>query len=127
MSKREFEKWRTALREHRKKVDMTYDEIADKINTSPKTVARVFNGEAKSPGVELINDIIHAMGTSWRETFGESTAVITTENVDALRDEITRLSERLTKTEAELSVTKLKLEYEQKINAIHEYYKRGNN
>lgn len=126
MSIKEFEKWRSAMREHRKKVDMTYDDIAEKINTASKTVARVFNGDAKGPDVNLINDIIRAMGTTWSEIFGESSAVITTVDVDSLRAEINSLKARLTETEAELSITKIKLEYEQKINAIHSYYNKPN-
>lgn len=122
MSTKEFEKWRTEMREYRKKVDMTYDEIAAKINTAPKTVARVFNGEAKGPDVNLINDIIRAMGTTWGNIFGESSAVITTVNVDALQAEINRLYAQLEEVTSELSVTKIKLDYEQKINKIHEYY-----
>lgn len=122
MSTKEFENWRTALREHRKKVDMTYDEIAERINTAPKTVARVFNGEAKGPDVNLINDIIRAMGTTWGDIFGESSAVITTENVDKLQAEINRLSARLEEVESELSLTQIKLEYEQKINRLFEFF-----
>ena len=126
MSIKEFEIWRTAMRDYRKKVDMTYDEIADKANIAPKTVARVFNGEAKGPDVNLINDIIRAMGTTWGNIFGESSAVITTVNVDALQAEINSLTARLSEVEAELSVTKIKLEYEQKINEIHSYYNKPN-
>lgn len=124
MSTKEFEKWRTALREHRKKVDMTYEEIAVKVKTASKTIARVFNGEAKGPDVNLINDIIRAMGTTWGDIFGESSAVITTENVDKLQAEKNHLSTRLEEVERELSLTKIKLEYEQKINELHSFYQK---
>ena len=119
-----IELWRTALGECRRRVDMTYKEIADKALLSEKTVGRVFTGEAKSPSVDIVGRIITAMGSSWRDIFGESAAVITTVNTDELQAEIDRLKSQLKKTESELSVIKIKLEYEQKINELHSFYKK---
>ena len=122
-----MELWRTALCDHRHKADMTYREIADKSLLSEKTIGRIFTGEAKSPSVDIVGRIISAMGTTWHDTFGESSAVITTVNVDALQAEIYSLKEQLRVMEAELVTTKIKLEYEQRINGIHEYYKQKEN
>jgi transcriptional regulator with XRE-family HTH domain len=119
-----IELWRTALGEWRRRVNMTYKEIADKALLSEKTVSRVFTGEAKSPSVDIVGRIITAMGASWRDIFGESAAVITTVNTDELQAEIDRLKSQLKETESELSVTKIKLEYEQKINELHSFYKK---
>ena len=117
--------WRQALREHRERVHLTYKDIADRQNLSEKTVSRVFTGEAKNPGVDIIRRIINGLGVRWRDIFEESEAVITTENVDAVKSENTALSEenavlkaRVKELEAEAMLLRVKLEYEQKINAL---------
>lgn len=117
--------WRQALRECRERAHLTYKEIAERENLSEKSVARVFTGEAKNPGVDLIRRIIHALGVKWRDIFGESEAVITTEDVDAvekenafLREENAALKARVKELEAEAMLLGVKLEYEQKINAL---------
>ena len=119
------EVWRQALRECRERAHLTYKEIADRENLSEKTVSRVFTGEAKTPGVDLIRRIIHALGVRWRDIFGESEAVITTENVDAvekenaaLREENAVLKEKVKELEPQTMLLAVKLEYEQKINAL---------
>lgn len=135
----EYELWRNALKEYRHKVDMTYKDIADKENLSEKSVARVFTGEAKNPGVDIVRRIIHAMGASWRDIFGESSAVITTEDVEVIKQDNQRLaqennaliaenlvlSNKVKELEADKMVLSIKLEYEQRITALHDYYTKA--
>ena len=115
---------------------MTYKDIADKENLSEKSVARVFTGEAKNPGVDIVRRIIHAMGASWRDIFGESSAVITTEDVEVIKQDNQRLvqennaliaenlvlTNKIKELESANMVLSIKLEYEQKITALHSYY-----
>lgn len=117
--------WRQALREHRERAHLSYKEIAERANLSEKTVSRVFTGEAKNPGVDIIRRIIHALGVRWVDIFGESEAVITTENVDAVKSENTALHEeneslksRIKELESEAMLLRVKFEYEQKINGL---------
>lgn len=136
----EQEQWRINLRELRNRTGMTPRQIADKESLSEKSVSRVFSGEAKSPGVDLVRRIIHAMGGTWGEIFAESGAVIGGKDLVALQAEVERLTSELTLLRAEVSVLKeknaslsaendllrLKLEYEEQIVALHNYYmKRG--
>lgn len=135
----EYELWRNTLTEYRHRVDMTYKDIADKENLSEKSVARVFTGEAKNPGVDIVRRIIHAMGASWRDIFGESSAVITTEDVEVIKQDNQRLaqennaliaenlvlSNKVKELEADKMVLSIKLEYEQKITALHDYYTKA--
>lgn len=135
----EYELWRNALKEYRHKVDMTYKDIADKENLSEKSVARVFTGEAKNPGVDIVRRIIHAMGASWRDIFGESSAVITTEDVEVIKQDNQRLAQennaliaenlvltnKVKELESDKMVLSIKLEYEQKITALHDYYTKA--
>ena len=89
----EQEQWRINLKELRNKVGMSNKQIADKENLSEKSVARVFSGEAKSPGVDLVRRIIHALGGTWSEIFAESGAVIGGQDLATLQAEVTRLTE----------------------------------
>ena len=128
---------------------MSSKQIADKENLSEKSVSRVFSGEAKNPGVDLIRRIIHALGGTWGEIFGESGAVIGGQDLVTLQAEVDRLTaevellasnlniatldnsilkDKVVALENENKLLCLKLEYEEKINAVHDYYnKRLNN
>ena len=143
-----FETWRKSLIELKNRAGLSVAQIAKAENLSEKSVNRVFTGEAKSPGVDLIRRIIHALGGSWSEIFAESGAVIGGQNLAMLQAEVTRLTEenadlssRLNITTIELSVQKdkvsaleneikiltLKLEYEEKLVAVHTFYNKIGN
>ena len=92
------EPWRIAANEVKDRSKMTYKQIADKINESERTVSRVFTGEAKNPGVDLIRRIITAMGGSMSEVFGEGGAYIASQdtlNLQAQYDELKVTCDRL--------------------------------
>lgn len=143
------EQWLINLTELKNRTDMSSKQIADKENLSEKSVSRVFSGEAKNPGVDLIRRIIHALGGTWGEIFGESGAVIGGQDLVTLQAEVDRLTaevellasnlniatldnsvlkDKVVALENENKLLCLKLEYEEKINAVHDYYnKRLNN
>ena len=139
----EQELWRINLKELRARTGMSFKQIADKENLSEKSVARVFSGEAKNPGVDLIRRIIHTLGGNWNEIFAESGAVIGGQDLATLQTEVTRLTEenalltsslsianlelsvqkdKVAALEAENKILSIKLEYEEKISALHNYY-----
>lgn len=141
------EQWLINLIELKNRVDMSCKQIAEKENLSEKSVSNVFLGKAKSPGVDLIRRIIHALGGTWREIFGESDAVIGGQDLATLQAEVDRLTEEvafltssLNIANLELNVQKdkvvalgtenkllcLKLEYEEKLNAVHSFYNKLN-
>lgn len=141
------EQWLINLIELKNRTDMSFKQIADKENLSEKSVSNVFLGKSKNPGVDLIRRIIHALGGSWRDIFGESDAVIGGQDlatlqaeVDRLADEVAFLTSSLNIANLELNVQKdkvvaletenkllcLKLEYEEKLNAVHSFYNKLN-
>lgn len=143
----EQEQWRINLKELRNKTGMSNKQIADKENLSEKSVTRVFSGEAKSPGVDLVRRIIHALGGTWSEIFAESGAVIGGQDLATLQAEVTRLTEevdrltqslnianldlvaqkgKVTALENENKILCLKLEYEEKLVAVHNFYNKLN-
>jgi DNA-binding XRE family transcriptional regulator len=139
----EQEVWRTNLKELRNKAGMSNKQIADKANLSERTVVRVFTGEAKNPGVAIVRKIIHALGGTVNDIFEESDAVICSKDAVALQDEVTRLTEevalltsslnlanidlavqkdKITALENENKLLNLKIEYEEKLIAVHNFY-----
>lgn len=131
-----MELWRKALCDARHRIGMTYKEIADKAYLSEKSVARIFTGEAKAPGIEVIIRISNALNVPARDIFGESSAVITTEDIEKLKADNSKLTaerdaliaenmvltNKLRESEANNTILQIKLEYEQKITALHTYY-----
>ena len=144
----EQEQWLVNLKELKAKTGMSCKQIADKENLSEKSVARVFSGEAKNPGVDLIRRIIHALGGTWSEIFGESGAVIGGQDLATLQTEVDRLvqendllssnlkiatldlgvqKEKNAALEAEVALLRVKLDYEAKLNAVHSFYNKLSN
>ena len=141
------EQWLINLIELKNRVDMPFEQIAEKENLSEKSVSNVFKGKSKNPGVDLVRRIIHALGGHWHEIFAESGAVIGGQDLATLQAEVDRLSEELalimskleisniengvlrdkvTALENENKLLRIKLEYEEKLNAVHSFYNKLN-
>ena len=141
------EPWLINLIELKNRTDISLKQIAEMENLSEKSVSNVFLGKSKNPGVDLIRRIIHALGGSWREIFGESDAVIGSQDLVTLQAEVTRLTEenavltsslnmanldlsvqkdKVVALENEIKILRLKLEYEEKLVAVHNFYNKLN-
>lgn len=139
------EQWLINLIELKNKTGMSSKQIADKENLSEKSVSRVFSGEAKNPGVDLVRRIIHALGGTWGEIFAESGAVIGGQDLATLQAEVNRLTEengiltsslnianidlsmlreKVAALESENKILSLRLEYEEKLVAVHTFYNK---
>lgn len=143
------EQWLKNLIDLKNKTDISLKQIADSENLAEKSVSNVFSGKSKSPGVDLIRRIIHALGGSWREIFGESDAVIGSQDLATLQTEVDKLKgekellesslnianldlavqkEKVAALESENKLLNLRLEYEKKLVEVHNFYnKLGNN
>ena len=141
------EQWRINLKELKNRTGMTSKQIADKENLSEKSVARVFSGDSKNPGVDLTRRIIHALGGTWSDIFGDSGAVIGGQDLVTLQAAVDRLTEennlltsslnianldlavlkeKVSALESENKLLCLKLEYEEKLVAVHNFYNKLN-
>ena len=141
------EQWLINLIELKNRVGKSSKQIAEEENLAEKSVCNVFLGKVKNPGVDLIRRIIHALGGHWSEIFGESGAVIGGQDLATLQVEVDRLTEEVTiltsalnlansnlsdqkdkisALETENKILSLKLEYDEKIIAIHDFYNKLN-
>lgn len=128
-----------------RRIDLSINQIAEKENLSEKSISNVFSGKSKNPGVDLVRRIIHALGGTWSEIFGESGAVIGGQDLAALQKEVDRLTEEVTLLSNKLDISNLentvlkdkvtalenenkllcvKLEYEEKLVAVHNFYNK---
>lgn len=141
------EQWLINLIDLKNKVEMSAKQISEKENLAEKSVSNVFLGKSKNPGVDLIRRIIHALGGSWREIFGESDAVIGSQDLATLQAEVDRLTQenelltsslnianldlavqkdKISVLENENSILKIRLECEERLNAVHNFYNKLN-
>ena len=130
------EEWLVNLIELKNRTDITLKQIAERENLAEKSVQNVFVGNSKSPGVDLVRRIIHALGGSWTEIFAESGAVIGAQDIAKLQEENAALKacidglkldlsvaeRRLAAVCAENEILKVKLDYESKMASIHDLY-----
>ena len=141
------EEWLINLIELKNRSEITVKQIAEKENVAEKSVSNVFSGKSKSPSVDLIRRIIHALGGKWSEIFAESGAVIGGQDLATLKSEVDRLTaeninltnslnianldltvlkDKVTTLENENKILYLKLEYEVKLNTVHSFYNKLN-
>ncbi len=141
MSKQKIlEPWRIALNELKEKTGITYKQIADTLNVSEKSVSRVFNGDAKNPGLVFVSQIIGVLGGSTSVILGEAGAVIASPETLNLQAEHEALKAQynyiLTENDvmatknaaltAEVELLKKELQHKEELLAVHNYYiKRG--
>jgi transcriptional regulator with XRE-family HTH domain len=139
------EQWIINLIDLKNKAELTVKQISEMENLAEKSVSNVFNGKSKNPGVDLIRRIIHALGGSWREIFGESDAVIGSQDLATLQSEVDRLTEEIALLTSSLNIANLdlavqkdkvialenenkilnlRLEYEEKLLAVHNFYNK---
>lgn len=114
------DRWRVRLRDMQKACGRSYLELANKLHVSEKTVSRVFTGEAKTPDIDFVVQIVHAMEYRSQDLFACTDAVIGgktlreyQEALDAVRAELAKAQEEnktlkgqlieVTKTNYELS------------------------
>lgn len=141
------EQWLINLIELKNLRQMTCKQIADAANLAEKSVCNVFLGIVKNPGVDLMRRIIHVLDGHWSEIFGESGAVIGGQDLATLQAEVDKLTEevalltntltiansnlldqknKISELETENKILSLKLEYDEKIIAIHDFYNKLN-
>ena len=135
------EQWLINLIEFKNKhPDISIGQIADSECLAEKSITNVFYGKSKRPSADLISKIIHALGGTWSEIFGETGALIGGQDIIALQNEVDRLTTEnaalIAEREAliaEKAILNNKVEtYRDKVDALkdeiietHRYYLRS--
>lgn len=142
------EQWLINLIELYNRTGKSFKQIAEEQLLAEKSISNVFLGKSKNPGVDLIRRILTSLGAQWREIFGESGAVIGGQDLATLQAEVDRLNgevelltskldisaldntvlkDKVTALENENKLLCLKLEYEERLNAVHSFYNKLSN
>ena len=135
--------WLDNLKELKKKTGMSSKQIAEKTNMSERTISRIFSGDTDAPRMDTLRDIVYALGGSMDDLLAETDFRLPTPQIETLKKEIESLLstiEEMSANEARLKaeitilkeknaalvsendVLRLKLEYEDRIIALHNYY-----
>ena len=135
--------WLENLRDLRARTEKSYKWIAEETNLPERTVTRIFSGDTDHPYVDTVHRIVTALGGSLDSIFADTKVVVSSSStldmqadIDRLTADVERLSAELAMVNAENSVLRdkvvalsaegdilrIKLEYEEKLNAVHTYY-----
>ena len=139
--------WLDNLKELKKKTGMSSKLIADKTNLPERTVSRIFSGDTDAPRVDTLRRIVAVLGGSLDDLFVESGSVVANTGILALQAEVDRLTEengilssslnianldlavlkeKVAALESENKLLCLKLEYEEKLVSVHNFYNKLN-
>lgn len=136
--------WLDKVRDLKKQTNTPTKYISEKTHRSERTVSRFFAGETDL-GIDFLREVVLLMGGSLDDVLSESdfkmptpeveelknenaalSATITemTANITMLQAEITVLKDRICSLTTENDILRIKLEYEQKITTLHDYYNK---
>ena len=136
--------WLDKVRDLKEQTGTKTKYIAEKMHRSERTIRRFFAGETDL-GIDFLREVVLLMGGSLDDILSESYFRLPTPEVEALKKENLTLSatiEELTAKEvllqaeiavlkdkigsltAENDILRIKLEYEQKIANLHDYYNK---
>ena len=130
--------WLDNLKELKKAKGLSSKQIAEKTNLPERTVSRIFSGDTPNPYVDTLHRIAVVLDTTLDEIFGDSKAVVGTQNLAVLQAEVDRLTAELEIVNAEKTVLdakvsaltnendllRLKLEHKEEIITLHNYYNK---
>lgn len=128
--------WLDTLKELKKAKGLSSKQIAAMTNLPERTVVRIFSGETPNPYVDTLHRIAVVLDTTIDVILGDSKAVVGTQDLATLQDNVNRLTgengflqtelailrDKLGTLEAENAMLRLKLDHKEEIIALHNYY-----
>ncbi len=128
--------WLDNIKELKKKTGLSAKQIAEKTNLPERTVARVFSGETDNPYITTLIPIINVLNGSFDDIFADTNAVVGTERLATLQENIDVanaekdlliaenkiLQDKVNALTSELELTKMKLMHKEELLAVHNYY-----
>lgn len=129
--------WLDNLKELKKKTGLTSKQIAEKTNLPERTVTRIFSGDTDNPYVDTLHRIVTTLGGSLDDILTDSKAVVATESIVELKENVDAISARhdlmavendmlkakVAALTTELELLKKELAHKEELLALHNYYK----
>lgn len=129
--------WLDNLKESRKQTKMSYKQIAEMTNLPERTVIRIFSGDTDNPYMDTIHRIVKALGGSLDDIFADTKAVVATESIVELKDNVDvitaqndlisveneMLKKKVDALTTELELMRKELAHKEELLALHNYYK----
>ena len=128
--------WRERIIEAKTAQGISTKTMAERMNTTEKTVKRLLTDNSKSPYITTVLDAGMAVGLSPQEIFAETGLLIgdnthadlqadidkLTNEAVVLQAEIAMLKDTIGRLTTENEILRIKLEHKEEIIALHNYY-----
>ena len=128
--------WFDNMKALKKKTGLSSKQIAEMTNLPERTVSRIFSGETDNPYITTLIPIVNALGGSLDDIFADTNAVVGTERLATLQENIDVanaekdiliaenkiLQDKVNALSSELELTKIKLMHKEELLAVHNYY-----
>ena len=124
--------WLEKIIETKKAKNITTKTMSEKTQIPVETITRILHGKTEFPRIDTVLELGASVGLTPWELFAESTFIIGDKaEVDRLNTElaiaqaeIAVLKDKVTALEGENKILSIKLEYEEKLVAVHNYYNK---
>ena len=122
--------WLEKIIETKKAKNITSKMMSEKTQIPVETITRILHGKTEFPRIDTVLELGASVGLTPWELFSETTSIIGDKTeVDRLNTElalaqaeIAVLKDKVSALEAENKILNIKLEYEEKLVAVHNYY-----
>ena len=124
--------WLEKIIETKKAKNITTKMMSEKTQIPVETITRILHGKTEFPRIDTVLELGASVGLTPWELFAESTFIIGDKaEVDRLNTElalaqaeIAVLKDKISALEGENKILSIKLEYEEKLVAVHNYYNK---
>ena len=124
--------WLEKIIETKKAKNITTKMMSEKTQIPVETITRILHGKTEFPRIDTVLELGASVGLTPWELFAETTFIIGDKaEVDRLNTElalaqaeIAVLKDKISALEGENKILSIKLEYEEKLVAVHNYYNK---
>ena len=124
--------WLEKIIETKKAKNISTKMMSEKTLIPAETITRILHGKTEFPRIDTVLELGASVGLTPWELFAETTSIIGDKaEVDRLNTElalaqaeIAILKEKVTALEGENKLLNIKLEYAEKLVAVHDYYNK---
>ena len=124
--------WLEKIIETKKAKNITSKMMSEKTQIPVETITRILHGKTEFPRIDTVLELGASVGLTPWELFAETNFIVGDQTeVDRLNTElalaqaeIAVLKDKVSALESENKILNIKLEYEEKLVAVHNYYNK---